>query len=67
MVRDNAVDPLLTSGECSKILKCSESTFWRWVSNGTVPKPVKLGGFSRWPRSEIFAVVEKAKNGRAAA
>jgi len=28
---------------------------------------VKLGGMSRWPRSEILAVIEQAKAQRAAA
>ena len=54
-------DPLLTAREVAKELGCSEPTFWRWVANRTLPKPVKLGGMSRWPRSELMAVIERAK------
>ncbi|MGM4915886.1 helix-turn-helix transcriptional regulator [Tardiphaga sp. 813_E8_N1_3] len=64
MIKDVAADPLLTVGECCKILKCSEPTLWRWAGNGTVPKPVKLGKFRRWPKSEILEVIEKAKTAR---
>lgn len=54
-------DPLLTVQEGAKELGCSVPTFWRRVANGTLPKAVKLGGMSRWPRSEILAVIERAK------
>lgn len=55
------IDPLLTARESAGELQASEPTFWRWVRQGIVPKPVKLGGMSRWPRSEILAVIERAK------
>jgi predicted DNA-binding transcriptional regulator AlpA len=54
-------DPLLTAREGAAELQISEPTFWRWVANGILPKPVKLGGTSRWPRSEIIEVIERAK------
>ena len=60
-------DPLLTVREGANELRCSVPTFWRWVANGTLPKPVKLGGMSRWPRSELLAVIETAKAARTAA
>ena len=60
-------DPLLTAKESAAILQCSQPTFWRWVAAGTVPKPVKLGALSRWPQSEILAVIETAKAARNAA
>lgn len=59
-----AKDPLLTAREGSAELQISEPTFWRWVANGILPKPVKLGGMSRWPRSELLAVIERAKADR---
>lgn len=55
------VDPLLTVRECAVFLQISVPTFWRRVADGTIPKPVKLGGLSRWPQSEIVAVIEDAK------
>jgi predicted DNA-binding transcriptional regulator AlpA len=62
-ISDN-FDPLLTAKESAKTLQCSLPTFWRWVAAGSVPKPVKLGALSRWPQSEILAVIEKAKAAR---
>ena len=61
------IDPLLTAREGADLLQVSVPTFWRWTANGTLPKPVKLGGMSRWPRSELLAVVERAKAQRSAA
>lgn len=57
-------DPLLIAKEAAGLLGISVPTFWRRVADGTVPKPIKLGALSRWPRSEIFAVIEKAKAAR---
>lgn len=58
------VDPLLTAKESASELGISTPTFWRWVANGTLRKPVKLGGLSRWPRSELIEFIEKAKSQR---
>jgi predicted DNA-binding transcriptional regulator AlpA len=66
MTTMNTIDPLLTAKEAAAILQCSIPTFWRWGANGKLPKPVKLGGLSRWPQSEILAVIEKAKAARGA-
>ena len=55
------IDPLLTAREGAVELQISVPTFWRWVAQGTLPKAVKLGGMSRWPRSELLAVIERAK------
>lgn len=57
-------DPLLTVREAAEYLQVSIPTFWRRVADGTVPRPVKLGALSRWPRSEIIAVIEVAKAAR---
>lgn len=60
-------DPLLTDNEAAAILGISKPTFWRWKRAGLIPAPVKLGGLSRWPRSEILEVIERAKAARNAA
>lgn len=60
----SVIDPLLTSSESAEILGTSEPTFWRWVREKRVPPAVKLGGLSRWPRSEILDVIERAKAAR---
>src|SRR5690606_27075477 len=55
------IDPLLKDRECAALLSMSVPTFWRRVADGTVPKPIKLGGLSRWAQSEIIAVIDAAK------
>lgn len=57
-------DPLLTAREGAALLRVSIPTYWRWVAHGTLPKAVKLGGMSRWPQSELLAVIERAKADR---
>ena len=55
------VDPLLSARESAPLLGMSLPTFHRRVADGTVPRPIKLGALSRWPKSEIVAVIEAAK------
>jgi predicted DNA-binding transcriptional regulator AlpA len=52
---------LIRDAEAAALLNCSKSTFWRRVADGTIPRPIKIGGMSRWQMSEILAVIEKAK------
>lgn len=54
-------DPLIRDGDAARMLGCSKATFWRRVADGTIPRPVKIGGMSRWPQSEIVEVIETAK------
>ena len=56
----NSIDPLLKDGEAATMLGCSKSTLWRRVADGTIPRPVKVGGMSRWLQSEIKGVIEQA-------
>lgn len=60
----NHHDPLLSVREGAAELGVSVPTFWRRVADGTIQKPLKLGGLSRWPKSEILGVIEKAKAAR---
>jgi predicted DNA-binding transcriptional regulator AlpA len=53
-------DPLIRDGDAALMLGCSKATFWRRVADGTIPRPVKIGGTSRWPKSEILKVIETA-------
>jgi prophage regulatory protein len=42
-----------------------QSTVWRWVKSGRLPRPVKLsGGTSRWLRSELEAVLARMVEAR---
>ena len=44
---------MLTVVQVADILQCSERDIRRKASNGTMPKPVKIGRHSRWPRNVI--------------
>lgn len=55
------IDPLVRDSDGAEMLGCSKATFWRRVADGTIPRPLKIGGMSRWPQSEIASVIEAAK------
>jgi predicted DNA-binding transcriptional regulator AlpA len=55
---------LIRDTRAATLLGCSKATFWRRVADGTIPKPVKIGGTSRWPLGEIIEVIEAAKGQR---
>ena len=59
-------DPLLRDADAARVMNCSKATLWRRVADGTIPRPVKIGGMSRFPQSEILAVIECAKMKRTA-
>jgi predicted DNA-binding transcriptional regulator AlpA len=59
-------DPLLTDKESAPIFNFSVPTFHRRVADGTIPKPIKIGGLARWPKSELLAVIAALKAKRAA-
>lgn len=54
-------DPLLTDKEVCSQLSCARSTLWRWVAEGTIPRPLKIGGTSRWRQSTVTRVVDEAE------
>lgn len=58
---------LISDHEASKLLGCGRSTLWRWAANGTIPKPLKIGGASRWKLSDLEDVIAKADTERSAA
>jgi excisionase family DNA binding protein len=49
---------LLTVAEIAAELKLGTSTIWRRVSRGDFPKPIKIGGSTRWHRSDVEAFVQ---------
>jgi predicted DNA-binding transcriptional regulator AlpA len=57
-------DRLLRVKEVAAALACSVASVWRRVADGTIPQPVKIGGMTRWPQSEITSVIERAKTQR---
>lgn len=61
---DQVVPLLLSDLGVAAMLGCSRPTVWRRVADGTLPKAIKIGGLTRWPRDEIIAVIERAKAAR---
>ncbi len=46
-------DKLLKIDEVLKILNIPKTSFYRYVKNGIVPKPLKIGRSARWKSSDI--------------
>ena len=44
---------LLTVTEVAVMLGISTRTVWRRVSAGGLPKPIQMGGLTKWRRAEI--------------
>ena len=60
---------LLSDVQAGHLLGVSRGTIWRCVKEGSLPKPIKLGGRTLWRRDEIMAAIERAtraRDGRAA-
>lgn len=54
------IDPLLNVREVAGILGISIPSVWRRVSDGTLPRPLKLGGLSRWQLSDVETAIDAA-------
>lgn len=54
------VDPLVDEPNACELLGgVHRSTLWRWIREGKLPKPIKLGpGVARWRMSHIRAFIE---------
>lgn len=44
---------LLSAAEAADMAGAAKRTWWRYVSSGRAPAPVRLGGLVRWRRSEL--------------
>jgi prophage regulatory protein len=44
---------LLTAAESAEMAGVAKRSWWRYVSSGRAPAPVRLGGAVRWRRSEL--------------
>jgi predicted DNA-binding transcriptional regulator AlpA len=54
---------LMTREEVIRRLRISSSGLYRAVSNGVIPKPIKVLGKPLWKKEEIDRVIKKAANG----
>jgi len=55
---------LLSVRELGKLLSISTATLWRWEAAGRIPRPVKIGGTTRWRADEIRQWIEAGCPGR---
>jgi len=44
---------LLTTDDLARLLRCSPRSIRRLADQGSVPRPVKIGGLVRWRRAAI--------------
>ena len=51
---------LLSDKTASQLLGISRATFWRRVSDKTLPPPIRLGGVTRWRRDELERAIATA-------
>ena len=45
----------------AEMLGVARSTIWRWSADGTLPKPITIGGSARWKMTDIEAVIANAE------
>ena len=56
------IEKLITLSELSKSLCRSKVTIWRWVNDGTLPKPIKINGnILGWENKDIQDWIENNK------
>lgn len=46
--------------ELAYILGCSRSTVWRHAANGGIPKPVRIGGLTRFNLLDVLTAIQNA-------
>jgi len=51
---------LITMEDVAAALKCSRTTIWRKVKDGSLPAPVKVCGLTRWRAGDIAALIDNA-------
>jgi len=49
---------------CAMLGGVNPATAYRYIKRGVWPRPIKVGGLSRWLRSECEAALEKMIGGR---
>lgn len=55
---DSKAEALLKAPEVARVLGVDVRTVWRWASSGTIPAPLRIGGTTRWRRSELDAFLD---------
>jgi integrase/predicted DNA-binding transcriptional regulator AlpA len=48
----------VTTRDVAGLLRCAPSTVLKYVSEGKLPRPVRIGGLTRWRRDKLLAFLE---------
>ena len=54
---DQSGKTLVDVRSVAELIGSSPSSVWRRVNDGTLPRPIKFGGMTRWSLAEIEAVI----------
>ena len=55
---------LLRAKACAQMCGCGQSTWWKWLSDGITPQPVRIGQrFTAWKRSDVEAFIRRVVAG----
>ena len=49
---------LLKAPDVARLLSVDARTVWRWASAGVIPAPLRIGGTTRWRKSDIDSLIE---------
>jgi predicted DNA-binding transcriptional regulator AlpA len=53
---------LVTLEQCARWFHVDESTIHRWVKDGVLPEPFRLGRVLRWRMDELQAAIERSRS-----
>lgn len=53
---------LVPAAKAAAMLSMGRSTFWREVASGTLPRPVRVGGLTRWRVADLQQYVAGLAN-----
>lgn len=56
---------LVSDKEAAAWIGISRATFWRRVADGTLPKPIRICGATRWWRTELLEALAHLSKSRA--
>ncbi len=62
----NSTDRAYSTKELCSIFQIHKSTVRRWVLDGTLPPPIKIGRSTRFIKSEVDQVINQKKAERVA-
>ncbi|WP_367717752.1 helix-turn-helix domain-containing protein [Nitratireductor sp. GISD-1A_MAKvit] len=52
---------LLTVREVADMFSVAVSSVWRWVKEGVLPEPIKIGSRTRWLEDELLIVIDQRR------